>query len=469
MKKVIFILLLLLILVINLSFCTAESALAGMEAIVSKGEPYGRAEPDMEGINTAPPEINAKAYILIDSDSGQVLCSKNPDEIVYPASTTKIMTAIIALEKGNPEAKMTASQSAVDDIGKDGMNIGIMAGEEMRMKDLLNALLIVSANETANIIAENISRSLDEFATLMNEKAAELGATATHFDNPCGKHSRNHYTTAGDLAKITRYAMTIPAFKEIVSKEYLQTLPSTNKHDKWPILRTTNKLLWDNNHYQYIYNNEEKIFTVNGVKTGYTDQAGHNLVSAGTNDEGMELISVIMGVTGYDSGKGVFTYSKELLKYGFENFGKFKIADAGKILKTVTVADASDNTRLNLLTSGDVFAILPHDHSKWQIEKKVFINPEIKAPVYQGDKLGRIDYYSNATFLGSNELIASRTVSLNVSKRASSTAGKSANKYHIIVKILSYLLIIPIFFIVLRMTLRRVSRIVRARRRLNQP
>lgn len=163
--------------------------------------------------------IDSSSYILIDSKSGQVLYEHNADARRYPASTTKMMTAIVALENAELDRMMTASLEAVNDIGKDGMNIGIMAGEQIDLERLLQALMISSANETANIIAENISGTRKDFMDLMNKRVAEIGAVNTHFTNPCGAHDKNHYTTARDLAAIARHGMTIPKFRELAKEK----------------------------------------------------------------------------------------------------------------------------------------------------------------------------------------------------------------------------------------------------------
>ncbi|HBN84777.1 MAG TPA: D-alanyl-D-alanine carboxypeptidase, partial [Clostridiales bacterium] len=154
----------------------------------------------------------AEAYVLMDAKSGQVLASYQADKQLYPASTTKMLTAVVALENASLDMNMTATQGAVHDIGKDGMNIGIQAGEILRMEDLLHAMLIVSANETANIIAENISETRESFMDLCNEKAKEIGMVNTHFTNPCGMHDENHYTTAMDLGVLAQYAMKNETF-----------------------------------------------------------------------------------------------------------------------------------------------------------------------------------------------------------------------------------------------------------------
>lgn len=345
--------------------------------------------------------IDAGAYILIDASNGQVILEHNADvKRQYPASTTKIMTAIVALENGSLDQVITASQEAVYDIGKDGMNIGIMAGEKLTMKDLLNALLISSANETANIIAENICSTRQEFIDLMNKKAAELGAVDTHFTNTCGYHDDDHYTTARDLAIIAQYAMSIPEFREIAGKTRY-TLPPTNKHNTWGTLPYTNKL------FDYKSDYYEKV---TGIKSGYTDPAGHNLVSSAINKDGVELLSVIMGVRNGTSSQNVFTYSRELLEYGFKNFSYQTVEEPGRVVKSVNVAGAEGDPLLDIVTKDGLVCLLPNDPDEHNIKKTEYITDSLTAPVNEGNILGFIEYERDGVPLGRVYLTASRTI-----------------------------------------------------------
>jgi D-alanyl-D-alanine carboxypeptidase/D-alanyl-D-alanine carboxypeptidase (penicillin-binding protein 5/6) len=229
----------------------------------------------------------------------------------------------------------------------------------MKLRDLLKALLISSANETAYIIAENLfPDNPQEFVDLMNKRAQELGATKTHFVNPCGMHDDKHITTARDLSTIARYAMTFKDFRDIVgSKDY--QLEPTNKHN-WGVLAASNKLF----RYKSDYYDE-----VTGVKTGYTSQAGHNLVSSARNKDGMELMAVVMGVKVINSDKDVYHSSKDLLEYGFKNFAIQRVADSGQLVKSVPVIDAEDSSSLDLVTQKEFKSVLPLDTSKWNIIK----------------------------------------------------------------------------------------------------
>jgi len=395
--------------------------------------------------------LDGKAAILIDMKSGQVLYEYNADTKLYPASTTKIMTAILALEMGDPDQIMTASLRAVYDIGDGGMNIGIVEGEQLPLEALLNAMLIKSANETANIIAENLCRTRQEFVDLMNAKAQELGAVNTYFKNPAGIHDDGHYTTARDLSLIARYAMSIPEFREIVKKQSYD-MPSTNKHLKWNRLYTSNKL--------FSYTSEYYDF-VTGIKTGYTSKAGYCLVSSAVNDEGMELISVILGGSSYDE---VCLSSKKLLEFGFKNFGLTTVVEKNSVLQTVKVEGAKPSDTLELITSDSIEAVMPLDKSEWDLKVTEYINENIKAPIEKDQVLGYVEYESNGVVIGQTQLLASASVEKALTVKMYDTL-KSFVRSPILLKTIKIILSVLIFFFILRTTLRFISRRINMRRR----
>ncbi|HHW00472.1 MAG TPA: D-alanyl-D-alanine carboxypeptidase [Clostridiaceae bacterium] len=401
--------------------------------------------------------FNARAYILVDAKTGQVLYEHNATETrLYPASTTKIMTAILALELGDPDQIMTASKEAVYDIGKDGMNIGIMPGEQIPMRNLLDAMLISSANETANIIAENLCDTRQDFIDLMNEKAREIGALDTHFENPCGAHDDNHYTTAADMAKIAVYAMRNEEFRKIVEKKSYQ-MPPTNKHDDWPVLYSTNKLL---------RNSKNELFRVTGIKTGYTGPAGQNLVSSAINDEGMELIGVVMGVMQTTPTENSYTYSEKLLEYGFKNFALQKVIDKNQTVKSVYVSEAEDNTEmLDLVTSDELECVLPIDKSKWNISVNKVIDPQIVAPVQAGQVLGYIECTRNGTLLGKVDIIASKSIEAAPKNDINEEIKKGISQNNTLKNIITIILTLVAIFIIMRISLRIISRRIYASKR----
>lgn len=400
-----------------------------------------------------PPAPNAGAYILIDSATGDALCEKNPDKTLYPASTTKIMTAIVALENGDLDKTMTASQAAVDDIGPDGSNIGIIPGEKIKLENLLQAMLIASANETANIVAENLCDSRQEFIDMMNKKAGELGAMGTHFANTCGMHDPEHYTTASDMARFARYAMTLPEFRKIVSTRTLE-MPVTNKHSEWSLIANTNKLM---------LTDKNDLYVINGVKTGFTGPAGYNLISSARDGNGMELIAVVMGVKNDKAQDNVQIYSKELLDYGFNNFKQVNILEKGKVYRNVKVKDSPDPYGLDLVSSDGLTCVLPEENGLKGIKEIPHINDNISAPVNKGDIMGYVEFLKGDVSIGKISLTASRTIE-QVQKNKTFTEKIKESLGNIYVKIALAITGFLLFFLILRKTLKYISRKARRKR-----
>ncbi len=402
-------------------------------------------------VKAEPLSIDAKAYILIDSKTGQVICEQNADQKLYPASTTKIMTAILGIENADPEQIMTVSQYAIDNIGPGGMHVGLLNGEQLKFKDLLNALLISSANETSYVVAENIGPTPEEFFKRMNERARELGATNTNFVNPCGMDTdeagKNHLSTARDLSLMAKHAMTLPLFRETVKKtSYI--LPSTNMHSEAYTLNSTNKLF--TGEYSSKYYSE-----VTGIKTGFTSRAAFNLVSSAKNEAGMELISVILGCPT----KGVFQESKKLLEYGFKNYSLQNLVAPNSFVASTPVANASYNPNLDILAAEGFECVLPNDPDIWNdITEDVKMNTDISAPIKKGAVLGSVEYKLDGVTLGKVDLIASRDVEkIVISPTPAQTVISDFNS-SIFSKVLATLFAVLVAFLGLRITLRKISR-----------
>lgn len=258
------------------------------------------------------PDIQAESYILINAADNRVICEKDADKKQYPASTTKVFTAILALEAGYYEQTATVSQTAVDNIGINGSNMALKAGEVLQYKDLLRMALISSANDAANALAEGVGGSIGNFVALMNEKAQELGLTNTHMTNPVGLDVEDghpeHQTSARDLAQIMRYATSNQLFREIIGEtEY--TLPVTNLHPEIRGTRRSTDLLLTK------LQNQTDLFTVLGGKTGYTKAAQNVFVACARNAYGVELIVALMK---HPSRQGLFEDAYKLFEYGFE-------------------------------------------------------------------------------------------------------------------------------------------------------
>lgn len=407
------------------------------------------------------PEISAEAYILMDMMTGQVLAEKNAHARRSPASTTKIMTAIIALEHASLDTEMEASQNAINSVGYDYVAAGIKPGEVIKLQSLLELMLITSANEAGYIIAENIAENgtVQGFSDMMNQKAKDLGLTGTHFTNPCGIEDPNHYSTAYDLAVMAREAMKNETFRDIVGRTEI-VMPDTNfrKSGEWKAghLEYTNKLL------KY----RSKYFSkVTGIKTGYTDPAGRCLVSSAVNPEDMELIAVVLGADVANSDV-VFVESQKLLEYGFANFALQDVVKSGKYIDRVEVADAVDAKKVELITDGDITHVLPIDEErrKNELSEVKTLYDAFVAPIAQGQVLGKLEFFYKSESIGSVNIIAKEGIE-------KTTFAMIRDKYYEIINDERFQLGLKItvgaivFLILLRFILKAVSRRNKRKRR----
>lgn len=258
------------------------------------------------------PVISAQSAILIDAESGVILYAKNIHEPLYPASTTKLLTCLIALENCSLDEVVTFSYDAIFDTPRDSSNIALDVGNELTMEQCLNAILIASANEVAFGVAEHITgTSWQDFAALMNERAAELGCVDSHFVNPNGLPDDNHYTSAYDLALIGRAFFANELLCRMSSSTRLE-LPPTDKQPKHIIENARNQILAGRTYaYEYLV----------GSKTGYTIAARSSLVSCAERD-GMKLIAVVLA----DEAPSQYTDTIALFNYGFGNFERLNVS-----------------------------------------------------------------------------------------------------------------------------------------------
>ena len=333
---------------------------------------------------------SAAACLLMDYDTGKIIYDKNIYKRMYPASTTKIMTAILALEHCNLSDTATASYEAIYTVPYDYSNANIQVGEQLTINQLLNVLLIASANEAANVLAEHIAGSVSSFAAMMNAKASELGCMDTHFVNANGIHNENHYSTAYDLALIAKYAMQNETFRKIVATS-TYTLPATNKfatNDR--VFKNTNELILkdesdrvDNYYYPYAI----------GIKTGYTSAAKNCLVSCSQKD-GKEYIAVILGAETTDNGLAVrYLDSKALFNYAFENIHSKTLYEKGSVLKTIKVKNGSLTTRnLKVLIEDDITVVTKKSVDLNSVIPNVEFKEDLKAPVSANSVIGKITY-----------------------------------------------------------------------------
>ncbi len=255
------------------------------------------------------PEVLAEAAVLMDTSTGQVVFSKNMDKKMYPASITKIMTVILALENLDMDATLTVKEEDVDTVPKDTAHIALDYGEEIKVSDLVYSAMLASANDAANVLARGVSGSVGEFAKLMNQKAAELGAVNTHFANANGLHDKNHYTTAYDMALISKYAISNETFKKILTTDMYEVAP-TNKQEEARLYANPHKMIKNT---PYIY--EGAI----GGKNGWTTEAGYTLVTYANRDN-TEFVAVVLD-SGYQL-NDKFDDTTTLFDYGYNEFSR---------------------------------------------------------------------------------------------------------------------------------------------------
>jgi len=341
--------------------------------------------------------LSGQAAILIDYESGAILYEKNMDERLYPASTTKILTAILAIEYGKMDEMVTVDPEVIS-LTK-GSHIALDYYEEVSFEDLLNALLIQSANDASLALAKHIAGSIEGFVEMMNEKAKELGAKNTNFVNPNGLHNDNHYTTAYDMALIAKYAMANETLREIASKSSY-TIGPTNKKDESRYLYSTNSFFYGNDKINL--NGQLIPVKYDGVicgKTGYTPEAKNCLVTLAERN-GQSLIAVVLK----SNGKEVYADTHKLLNYGFENFDNITLGHANEFIDNVEVENGILPYAAVVIDKTINYPLRPNSVEK--VERKVMIEEDIKAPITKGDVVGTVEYYLDDHLIGKGNLIS---------------------------------------------------------------
>lgn len=364
-----------------------------------------------------PASLNSQAAVLMDADTGQILFSKNPDEQLQPASTTKILTAMIIAE----DLKMTD----IVTIDKDspfttGARIYVIEGEQFTVEQLLNALLIESANDVAVALAKHHSGTVEQFAKKMNEKAKALGATHTNFTNPNGLPDPKHVTTAHDMAVLGRAFMKNPALMEIV-KKVKYDIPPTNKQPETRHLYSSNRFLFGvGSKYKIPYkgqNIDTKWDAVTGLKTGYTDAALNCFVVSATVN-GRNLISATLKT----QGKNQYIDPRTMLEYGFNNYKPYQFAPKGQLIKTVEIT-GEKKAKVDLYTASEVKALIPLEADEKTITSKVDVIADAKLPVTEGQVLGKLTLSYQGQELAQTDLVTMSAIN------DKDTLGKDTTRY----------------------------------------
>ena len=324
------------------------------------------------------PDLDAAAGILMTSD-GRILWSRSPDEERAMASTTKIMTAIVALENASPDEPVVVSRRAAS-IGEAAARL--KAGAAYPLRTLLEAMLVKSGNDASIAVAEHIGGSVEGFAAMMNEKATQLGLENSSFVNPHGLDAPGHYTSAADLATLARYAMANDEFRRMVALESM-----TIDGQSGPVeLENSNVLIGT-------------LEGATGVKTGWTSRAGYSLV-ASAERRGIELFAVVLGTK---DEMERFQQAGLLLEWGYVHYGEQRLAETGEVLGTLPVADYLDR-RIEAVVG--VPATLPVFDLAGEVTRTVTLPESVDAPIARGDRLGTLSLVQGERLIGQVPLIA---------------------------------------------------------------
>lgn len=327
--------------------------------------------------------VRASSAILVDAASGQVLYERNADERREPASTTKIMTAILLLERCPLDTVVVASKHAAE---TGGSSINLAAGESLTARDLLYSILLRSANDACVAIAEKLAGTERKFAEEMTERAHQLGATNTQFANSNGLHDPGHYTTARDLATIARYACRLDVFNEVTRTRYHTISRSSASKDV--LLKNHAKILW-------------RFPGADGIKTGYTSPAGHCFVGSATRN-GWRLISVVM------NSPDIVGETSALLQYGFERFQPVHLAAAGDHMADVPVHNGTAGV-VPGVASGAVQCVVPKGADTSHFAVRTHYR-DLSAPIAAGQEIGTVEIWDRDRLVASTPLVASLSV-----------------------------------------------------------
>jgi len=357
---------------------------------------FSFSEAETENYNINIEDIKSEAAILIDATSGQILFEKNIHEKLYPASTTKLLTALIIAENLNLDEIVTIDK---DSPFTNGSRIYVTEGEFFTIEQLLNALLIESANDVANALAIHYSGSIEEFSKVMNEKAVSLGTINSNFVNPNGLNNKEHYTTAYDMSLIAFAAYHNDIIQSIVSN-YTYSIPPTNKVDETRYLKSSNKFLYSQDNSYLLEYRGKNIFAkydiVNGMKTGYTDDAKNCLVTSAKSN-GKELITVILK----SDGRNVYTDSRKLIDYGINEFVEKEFFNKNEKIKELQLNNYK-KSKIDVLANENIKILLKKDYQPSKISTEIVIS-KLDLPIEKNETIGSFNItYDNQIMLNAN-------------------------------------------------------------------
>lgn len=347
-----------------------------------------------------PNVLTADSATLIDGDTGQILFSKNPDKIQFPASTTKALTALIIAEDLKMDEVVTIDAQTPFTTGS---RIYVIEGETFTVEQLLHAMLLESANDAAVALAKYHSGTVEQFAVKMNARAKALGATNSNFVNPNGLPDEKHTTTAHDLALIGQAFTKQPKLMEIV-KTYKYDIPATNKQPEARHIFNSNRFLsgtGSKNKIQYKGQTIEiKWDAVTGLKTGYTNAAQQCFIVSATQN-GRNLIAVVLKA----KGNGLYIEPRTMLEYGFNSLKPFQFATSGQLIQSIEL-EGEKKAKIDLYTQADVKALIPLAADEKNVSHEVVVNPNLKLPITENQVLGKLKISYEGQILTETNLVS---------------------------------------------------------------
>lgn len=401
--------------------------------------------------DSSPPNIPAQYAVLMDYASGQVLYEKNAHEKLYPASTTKMWTAYIVLKYAkNLDEYVTVTIDPVE-----GSSMYLKKGERFTVMELLQGLLLTSGNDAAVVLANHVGGSIEGFVDLMNKEALKIGAKDTHFNNPSGLPDDHHWTTAYDMALMSRKAMSNPTFRDIVNTKVVKFPANENRQIDREFINS-NKFLTGSSNHTIPYRNQQvpvRYDIVDGIKTGYTDAAGKCLLSSAKKNN-MRLISAVFKNVGDE----MYVSSRTLLDYGFENF------------KSITAINKDDYTgvkkiwyskerKLNYAPESNYYDVIGKNETTPTYKAETELN-KIQLPIKKGDVVGTLKIYKNKDSepVSNIKLIAQNDVNNIFTLILNNPIIKT-----ILILILAFVALVVLFvsFVIIRKKIRRATRIKR--------
>ena len=393
-------------------------------------------------------KLYSDCLLLVSTDNGEVIFSKNANKQTAPASLTKVITAIVVLENcSDLTATVTVPESCIRELDGTGSSLGgIMAGEQMTVYDLLCCLMLVSANESATTLADYVSGGdRAKFVSMMNEVAERLGCINSHFENPHGLDHENQYVTAADMAKFITHAMSFPAFEEIVAKK-TYVLPETNLQQS-RTLHSSNYML--NSAYKDYY-----CKYVKGGKTGSTSKAGRCFVAVASND-GYNYVAVALNSTFSDvdndgvNENGSFLDCKEMLEWTFKNIELVAVADTTRVVGEVPVKYAKSVDYITLSPSETVYSLVPKGTNSGSLLVELIDAPaSVNAPVKKGDVICRGKVMYAGDVIKEIDLVSNIDAKISIFSFIGSTAKSLFSSW--IFRIAAVIIIVFLIIIIIR-------------------